>query len=277
MTVENLENHDPHELEGLTHYTDVLISAFPIPIARKELAQKVGVTQAAITKVKDRLFKLCDKNALIFGRKLILRTDETFWRLLVLYFLQMKPTKMLLSNYGREMIKKMNIHSKISERIEEYPSHFREEDTETILRIALYNIGNFQITNQIKTSIGNPQQRMTLLSTQYTTAMESILRKLDLPIESIEDLLSILTIRDRLFYLARQLIWQRVQKTSILQELSKTERITYLKVYSKTIDFYLAKLFHIATDFIKRAAERRKLEFKEAYEKIGHFYKPLQK
>ena len=261
----------------MTNYIEVLMTAFPKPITRKELAQKTGVSQAAITKVKDRLLRLCDQNALIFSRKLILRTDETFWKLLVLYFLQMKPTKILLSNYGWEMIKQMNIHSKISERFKEYSSHFNEEDTETIIRIMLYNLGNFQITNQIKTSIGDPQVRMMLLSTQYATAMESIFQKLDFPMENIEDLLSILTIRDKLFYLTKQLLWQQIQKASILQELSKTEKTTYLKVYSKTIDFYLRKLFGIGTNSIKQTAERRKLEFKENYEEIGHFYKPLQK
>lgn len=260
----------------MTNYIEVLMSTFPRPITRKELAQKMSVSQAAITKVKDRLLRLCEPNALIFSSKLILRTDETFWKLLVLYFLQMRPTKILLSNYGREMIKQMNIHSKISERFKEYSSHFNEEDTEIIIGIILNNLKNFQITNQIKTSISDPQQRMMLLSTQYATAMENILQKLELPMKNIEDLISILTIRDKLFYLTKQLLWQQVQKASILQELSETEKTTYLKIYSTTIDFYLRKLFGTGTNVIKQTAERRKLEFKEDYEKIGHFYKPPQ-
>jgi len=253
------------------------MSTFPRKITRKELAQKAGVSQAAVTKVKDRLLKLCDWNALVFNRKLILRTDETFWKLMVLFFLQMKPAKILLSNYGWEMIKQMNIHSKISEQFTEYSSHFNEEDTVTIIRIVLYNLRNFQIIDQIKTSIGDPQQRMMLLSTQYATAMERFLNKFDLPMKNIEDLLSILTVRDKLFYLTNQLLWQQVQKANILQELPTSEKTTYLKVYSKTIDFYLRKLFGIGTNFIKQIAEKRKLEFEENYEKIGYFYQPVKK
>jgi len=223
-TIQNVKNDDLRQFEGLTNYIEVLMSTFPTPITRKELAQKTGVSQAAITKIKKRLLELCEPNALIFSSKLILRTDETFWKLLVLYFLQMKPTKLLLSNYGWEMIKRMNIHPEISKRFNEYSSHFSQKDTETIIRIALYNLKNFQITNQIKTTIGDPQQRMMLLSTQYATAMGSVLQKLDLQIENIEDLLSILTIRDKLFYLTKQLLWQQVGKASILRELSQTEK-----------------------------------------------------
>jgi len=45
-----------------------------------------------------------------------------------------------------------------------------------------------------------------------------------------------------------------------------------LKVYLKTADFYLRKLFEIGTDFIKQVAQRRKLNFEEGYKEIGNFY-----
>jgi hypothetical protein len=275
--VQNNENDDLHELEGLGNYIDVLVASFPKSISRKELAREAGVSEAAIAKVRNRLFRLCDQNAIVFGHRLILKTDETFWKLLVLYFLQMRPTKMLLSNYGWQMIKRMNLHSKISERFKDYSFHFNEKDTEIMTRIVLYNVGNFQILNQIRTNIGDPQQRVLFLSMQYLEAVQSILQRLDLPIEGNEDLLDVLTIRDKLFYFVKELLCQQVQKTSILRELSTKEKATFLRVYSKTIDFYLRKVFGIGTSFIKQVAGKRKLEFKEEYEKIGLFYTPLPK
>lgn len=266
-----------HELEGLVGYIDVLMDSFPEPISRKELAQKTDVSQPAITKVKNRLLNLCEHNAFIFSRKLILRTDETFWKLLSFYFTQMKPAKMLLSNYGWQMIKLMNLHSKISKRIREYAFHFNEKDTEIMTRIVLCNFRNFQVVNQIRTSISDPQQRTMLLSMQYVSAAQNILQKLDLPIEKVEDLRSILTIRDKLFHFAKDLILHQVQKAGILRELSTEEKATYLRVYSATIDFYLMKVFGIGTSFIRQAAQRRKLEFKKDYEKIGVFYTPMPK
>jgi hypothetical protein len=275
-TAQNKGKDEFHELKGLVGYIDALMDSFPEPISRKELAKKTGVSQPAITKVKNRLLNLCEQNAFLFSNKLILRTDETSWKLLSFYFLQMKPTKMLLSHYGWQMIKLMNLHSKISEKIREYAFHFNEKDTEIMTRLVLYNLDNFQVVNQIRTSISDPQQRTMLLSIQYVSAAQNILQKLDLPIEKAEDLRSVLTIRDKLFYFTRDLIWQQVQKADIMRELSTEEKETYLKVYSTTIDFYLKKLFGIGTNFIKQAAQRRKLEFKKDYEKIGVFYTPLR-
>lgn len=276
-TAKNKGKDEFHELKGLVGYVDALMDSFPEPISRKELAKKTGVSQPAITKVKNRLLNLCEQNAFLFSNKLILRTDETSWKLLSFYFLQMKPTKMLLSNYGWQMIKLMNLHSKISEKIREYATHFNEKDTEIMTRIVLYNLDNFQVVNQIRTSISDPQQRTMLLSIQYVSAAQNILQKLDLPIEKAEDLRSVLTIRDKLFYFIRDLIWQQAQKADIMRELPTEEKATYLKVYSTTIDFYLKKLFGIGTNFIKQAAQRRNLEFKKDYEKIGVFYTPVPK
>lgn len=274
MPSQEVENDSPQGLESLTNYVDVLINTFPKPISRKELAQRTGVSGAAITKIGSRLLRLCDKDILIFNRRLILKTDETFWKLLVLYFLKLKPAKILLSSYGWTMIRQMNIHFRITERVREYSRYFNEEDTETIIRIILHNSGNFQIANQIKINIGNPEQRMMLLSMQYATAVQGILQKLDLPMETNDDLVNILRIRDKLFYLAKDLIIKRVQMASILEELSKEDKETYLRVYSKTVDFYMRKIMGVVTAFIRQVAERRELEFRKEYDDIGNAYRP---
>jgi hypothetical protein len=253
------------------------MASFPKPITRKELAKEAGVSTAAISKLGNRLLKLVDWNVLVLGHKLILKSYETFGKLLGFYFLQMRPTKILLSNYGSEMIKRMNIHSKISEGFKEYPIYFTENDTLILTRIVLYNLGNFQIVDKIKTSISDPQQRMTLLSTQFGSALQSVLQKLDLPMEKVEDLLSILAIRDKLFYLVRELVCKQVQKAEIFKELSEKKKATYLSVYMETIDFYLRKVFRIGTNFIKQTAKEKNIEFKEKYDQIGLFYAPPPK
>jgi hypothetical protein len=222
---QNREKDEFHELEGLVGYIDVLMDSFPEPISRKVLAQKAGVSQPAISKVKNRLLGLCEHNAFVFSSKLVLRTDGTFWRLFIFYFLQMKPTKMLLSNYGWQMIKRMNLHSKISGKIRNYALYFDEKDTEIITRILLHNLDNFQVVSQIRASISNPQQRTMLLSLQYISAVQNILQKLDLPIQEAKDLRDILTLRDKLFYFAKDLILHQIQKASILRELSTEEKV----------------------------------------------------
>jgi len=276
-SLEKAEYDDISQFEGLTNYVEVLMNEFPRPIARKELAQKMGISQAAITKVKDKLYKLCDHDRLVFNSRIILKTDKTtFLRLFILQFLRMEPAKILLSKYGREMIKRMDIHNKISQQFKEYSVHFNEKDTENVIKIALYNLKNFQAIDEIRTRIKDPQQRAMLLSFKFAASMENIIKKFDLPMENSDDLIGILTLRDKLFYLIKQLICQRVEKASILEELSKTEKALYLKVYSQTIDFYLKKLFEIGTDYVSQLADRKNIDFERNYEKIGYFYRYSQ-
>lgn len=277
--VQKRENNDLEQFERLTSYIEVLMDTYPKPITRKELARKANVSQAAITKVKDRLLKLCDPRPLIFGSpsRLVLKKDETFWKLFAIYLLQMKPAKVLLTNYGRGIISQMNIHSRIATQFREYSAHFKEEDTEKMIEIVFYNLKHFEIATHVKAKIADPQQRMILLSTQYAAQLENVMEKLDLPVDSYDDLHMILKLRDKLFYLTKQLLWQRiVEKSRILQELSDSEKATYLKVYSRTLDFYLRDLFQSVTNFIKQVTERKELRFKEDYYRIGDFYKPLE-
>ena len=276
-TIQKNEEDDFQELGGIVKYIEVLLDSFPNPISRKELAQRTGVTEAAVSKVKDKLLRLCNWDALFLSRKLILKTDETFGRLLGFYFLQMKPMRVLLSNYGKEIIKRMNLHSKISESFKEYPLYFTEADTQILTRIVLCNLGNFQIANAIRAHIREPRDKMIWLSGEYIFAMQTILQKLELPMDNNDDLRNILSIRDKLFYLVKELLWRQVQKASILANLTTDKKASYIDVYSDTLDFYLRKAFMFGTKFIKQNAERRQLEFKDEYENIGCFFAPLPK
>lgn len=268
----NGQNDDPRELEPLIDYVDILIESFPKPITRKELAQKKGVSTAAIAKIRDRLFKLCDKNALVFGRKLILMKDETYWKLFYVYFFRQRLPQFILSNYGLEIVKLFNIHGKISAQVKEYPDYFSEKDTETIIRLLLHNLKNVTVLNEFKTNLVDPQLRVMLLSMNYAATIGNLLQGFDLPIETAEDLTNILTIRDKAFYFSKYMIIKRLKEASIMNTLSETEKKTYLEVYSGTVDFYLKRLLGILTDLVGQAAKRRNLEFKEEYKAIGNFY-----
>jgi hypothetical protein len=267
------ENDDPREFEPLINYTDVLIESFPKPISRKELAQKTGVSTAAITKIGDRLLKLCDKNVLVFGHKLILLKDETYWKLFSVYFFRQRLPQFILSNYGLEIVRLFNIHGKISSQVKEYPDYFTEKDTETIIRVFLHNLKNLQIMNEFKANLVDPQLRVMLLSMNYAATVGNLLQGFDLPMESAEDLTNLLTIRDKVFFFSKYMIIKRLKEASIMNTLSETEKRTYLEVYSGTVDFYLKRLLGGFTDLAGQVAKRRNLEFKEEYKVIGSFYK----
>lgn len=266
------ENDDPREFEPLINYTDVLIESFPKPISRKELAQKTGVSTAAITKIGNRLLKLCDKNALVFGHKLILLKDETYWKLFSVYFFRQRLPQFILSNYGLEIVRLFNIHGKISAQVKEYPDYFTEKDTETIIRVFLHNLKNLQILNEFKANLVDPQLRVMLLSMNYAATVGNLLQGFDLPIETAEDLTNLLTIRDKAFFFSKYMIIKRLKEASIMNTLSETEKRTYLEVYSGTVDFYLKRLLGGFTDLAGQVAKRRNREFKEEYKVIGNFY-----
>ena len=268
------EKDDPKEFEGITNYIDVLIESFPKPITRKELSVRTGVSKAAITKISDRLLKLCNKNALIFSRKLILQTDETYWKLFFVYFSRQRLPQFILSNYGLEIVKLFQVHSKISNRIKEYPEYFSEKDTETMIKVCLHNLKNLPMMNEIKTNNVDPQLRMMLLSMNYMATLGNLFQGVDLPVETHEDLINILTIRDKSFYFAKHMIIKRLKESSIMCTLTEIEKAKYLEVYSGTVDFYLKRLLAVFTDLTVQVAKKRNLEFSEEYKIVGSFYKP---
>lgn len=271
MSINDNGNKDnPREFESLINYIDVLIESFPKPITRKELAQKTGVSRAAITKVGDRLLKLCDKNALVFGRKLILLKDETCWKLFYVYFFRQRLPQFILSNYGLEIVKLFDIHGKISAQVKEYPDYFTEKDTETMIKVLLHNLKNVQILNEFKANLVDPQLRVMIMSMNYMATLGNLVKGFDLPIETAEDLTNILAIRDKAFFFLKHMIIKRLKEASIMNTLTENEKRKYLEVYSGTADFYLKRLLGGFTDLVGRVAKRRSLEFKKEYEKVGN-------
>jgi hypothetical protein len=267
-------NEDLHEYEPLINYIDVLIESFPKPITRKELAQKTGVSTAAITKVGDRLLKLCDRNALVFSHKIILLKDDTYWKLLSVYFFRQRLPQFILSNYGLEIIRLFDVHGKISAQVKEYPEYFTEKDTETMIRLLLYNLKNVNVLTEFKANIVDPQMRVMMLSMNYLASFGNLLQGLDLPMETPEDLTNILTIRDKAFYFSKRMILKRLSEASIMNTLAETEKKKYLEVYAGTIDFYLKRFLGVFTDLVVKVAKKRNLEFKVEYRAIGNFFLP---
>lgn len=124
MSQDTVNEPSIESLEGLTDYIDALVESYPQPISRKQLADKVGVSKAAVTKVSDRLYSLCSPNTLIFGRKLVLRTEDVPTKLLVLYITKLRPARILNSRYGLAVLRKIGIHSKICQALPDYALYF---------------------------------------------------------------------------------------------------------------------------------------------------------
>lgn len=265
---------DLDKVRPIMRYIEVLISEYPNSLSSKELAEKAGVSRAAVSKQKRRIRSLCKIDELVYNTRMVLKSDfGTFAKMAVLFLFQGKPAKFLLSPYTTGMIGRIKIHDEISKSIEEYSKHFTEQDTKNMILIALQSLGNLKLLSEITTKVSDPHQRAILLSFQYAQALEDFFNNLDLPLDNDKDLELILTLRDKLFYLARDVCWRLVGNASILTSLSEDEKKRYLEVYFQTIDFYLRKFFDSGTGRVKQIAEEKGVQFKSAYANVGCFYR----
>jgi hypothetical protein len=269
---QNMSETGFEALEGLIDYIDVLVESYPEPISRKQLAERAGVSKPAVTKVSDRLLGLCDYNKLIFGKKLVLRTDGVVTKLFLLYVSKLKPARILNSRYGLAVLRKIGIHSFISERFPEYGHYFDESDTETIVRILLHNLDRLKIEDKIRASVEGVRNKAVSVSLNYVSAIAVLADQFDLPIKTKEDLAAVLRIRDKTFLLSKCVILNQIRKASIMNGLSAADKTKYMDVYSGTVDYYLKKIIAVFTDFVEHVAQNRGIEFKDYYRKIGCFY-----
>lgn len=265
---------NPDELKPVMRYVEVLISEYPTPLSSKELANKAGVSRAAVSKQKNRIRSLCSIDELAYNTRMVIKSDfNTFTKVAVSFLLEGRLARFLLSPYTISMIGKIKLHDELSKSIEEYSKHFTRKDTENMILLALRSLSNLKLLNDIRTKLSDPQQRVMMLSFQYAQALGDFLNNLDLPLETAKDIELVLTLRDKLFYFARDVSQRLVRNSSILTSLGDDEKENYIKVYFQTIDFYQRKFFSSITGRIKQVAEKRKMLFKNSYSEIGYFYK----
>jgi len=264
---------DLEELKPIMKYIEVFINEYPNPLLSKELAEKAAVSPAAVSKQKRRIRSLCNIDELVYNTRMVLKSDSsTFTRIAVLFLLEGKLARFLLSPYTLRMIARAKVHDVLSRSIEEYSKHFTKQDTENMVLIAFRSLGKLKVMNAIMTRVSDPQQRVMLLSFQYAQAFGDFLNNLDLLMNCDNDLELILTLRDKLFYLARDVCQRLVRNASILTPLSDDERKRYIEVYFQTIDFYLRKFFDSGTHHISQIADKKRIQFSRSYVEIGNFY-----
>ena len=268
---------DLGELKPIMKYIEVFIDEYPNPLLSKELAEKAAVSPAAVSKQKRRIRSLCNIDEIVYNTRMVLKSDSsTFTKIAMLFLLEGKLSKFLLSPYTLRIIARVKVHDELSRSIEEYSKHFTKQDTEKMILIAFRSLGKLKVMSEIVTRVRDPQQRVMLLSFQYAQALGDLLNNLDIPMNNDEDLELILTLRDKLFYLARDVCQRLVRNASILTSLSDNEKKRYVEVYFQTIDFYLREFFDSGTRHIKQIADEKRIQFSGSYVEIGNFYQPQQ-
>lgn len=106
----------------------------------------------------------------------------------------------------------------------------------------------------------------------YFEAFGVLINQFDLPLKNDDDLVAILRVRDKAFLLAKQLILSQIAKTSIMSELSSSDKEKYMYVYAGTVEYYLKKVLATFTNLASNVAEKNGVPFKEEYKRIGCFF-----
>jgi len=75
------------QLERIDKYLQVLIEVYPTPLNQTQIAEKASVSKAAVSQIRDNLYKICEVQTMIYKKKLVLKADnETRFNLFLYFF-----------------------------------------------------------------------------------------------------------------------------------------------------------------------------------------------
>ncbi len=248
---------DIKSLMPLEKYLSILVDSYPEPMRASELAKKTGHSKAAITKIRERLLRLCDTKSMLFEKGFVLHQDFNIIPSLFIVFLANGNHKRFLSSkFFKSLINGKMIHQKISTIFPLYGLHFSEADTTFLVLKIVECIENlppkdFQVLSKLILS-RKPSSSWTLSS---LNELQSITKNLKFTFNNKEELLATIHLRDKFFFFAREIIWGLIQGMKILNKQDEKTREQYLSVYKDTADFYLRQIFEKFNDPLLEAGK----------------------
>jgi len=266
----------------LARYLGILADQYPKPISQKDLAAHAGVTEAAVSKLRDRVYEFCDLKVLARQRKLVLRTDsKAATEILVAFVLSTKLRLFLKSPYGAALAR-MWVHrsyGELTRRVDDLTPFFSEEDALFLLQIlAMALAENVDKLDLSSVDALDPNQAQVTLTRHVVTIMNRIGPSLQRQIKDVPTLRKILIVRDHAWYVFLRLVETKLEtvfKDFMDQLPDLTTREAYLKVYQQTVVFYAKRaLDQLVTAKVGDAATRNKVKFDPEELEIGHFSRP---
>ena len=240
----------------LVHYFKALVKSYPDLITQKELAVKANVTKSAVNKIKDRLFDLCDKNALAYRSKLVLSSDiRTFLKLIVLLIFTeggYSVRELLESNYGREMLHRTYESLRTSEDLNRFEELFDEEEFQRAIEIISPNLDCLGPLDLLVSKLDDLDEEL-LIQTVFSNILQRLVNEFKFWIRDEVDILFLHNQKARFCTLLKEHLKKRIEKLEIITNLRSDEkREIYMDVYSQTIDCYLPKIFDLYIGKIKQ-------------------------
>jgi hypothetical protein len=247
---------DIRTLIALESYLTVLVREYPRPIRPVELANKTQHTKAAVSKLRVKLLKLCDERTMALDRGFLLKSDfPVLANLFQVFALTGKHREFLSSQYVKELFESERFHSMISAMFPLYARYFRVDDTsfltDKILNITA-NVDPDELRRIIRLLSGGPTK---IIAFALGMSFSKILERVHFSINSQEELMKVIILRDKLFYLVKDFLWSRLDTMRIFKTMDMEKKQKYHEVYKNSVDFYLRQYFELTTEPIKQAAK----------------------
>jgi hypothetical protein len=258
------------ELITLYDYLAVLVEAYPEPVRATDLAERADKTKPAITKMRDRLMKVCDIKAMALEKGFILASSsDIFINLFLAFAANGRHQQFLSSKFVRTIIDSKNIHSMVIAKFPLYAKYFSQDDTNFIIHQAIAVASNME-PDDLKILVrALSKERPNFTDSDFLLRLQKVFDKLQFSIKNKDELYTALLLRDKLFFLIRDYLWSQMEAMEILKSLELPERDAYAKVYKHTIDFYLRRIFGSLTEPIKKAAAKSSINIDKISFDVG--------
>lgn len=264
------------EFTSILPYLQVLVNNFPDALSHTNLANKVNVTPAAVSKVKEKLFHLCNKEIYGLYRKFKLSDDLNVGSAILLQFFLRSNIPVLRSKYARSVIAKSNIHEKICEAWPDYGQFLSKDDTSFAVSILLSNIIALKDLTWNFMSARTEGEQQALFMEDIKRNFDAIAENFHVGLKTNEDFFRLLTMRDKFYYLVIHSIEKALtasQAMRLLKSKDETKYNNYMEGYRYLLEFYLKQLFEKVSEQVRQRCPSQ-FRYTSKYDDVGHFYKP---
>ena len=252
------EEFDIRGLYQLEKYLSVLVDCYPEPVRAARLAEKTGYTKAAVSKIRERLVEICDRNPMIFEKGFVLSTkSNVLFSVFVVFLAHGNHKKFLKSRFFRAIIDGKRIHSKIISQFPIYEERFSVEDTTFFVKKIIESVERLPPKDfKFLVKIFSARKNEKLLFYQHMDNIRSIMNKLHFSLDNKNEVSRIISIRDKFFFLIRDFLWTKIVDMEILKKQDSKTRTAYEKVYKDTVDFYLRRTFKGFDESLLKSAKK---------------------
>lgn len=280
VSIAQIPNEDT--LLSIRRYLEVLIDNYPEGLTQKELAERADVSPSAVSKVKEKLFPLCDIEALAYNSKLVLNPDFRTFEVIISKQLEennlLNLLKLISTKYGEKVINEFDIHNYIVSKYEMYKNLFNEKETKLTITIFLRFIRSLKIMHQYE----KIERTLRAIHEDYEPDTKNedflfglllgyIFKKADFewPIESEDEIKIIVGLRDKMFYISKFFLTKITENLSVFDLFTKKEKKIYEVLCDKIIDYYLRKIFSEFTESLELTVAKNNMLFNHSYKEIG--------